>query len=201
MDEVALILVHGRGQTPDDMRRMILSPLDHRGLRHILPKSVGVGWYTARAIEPLTDMTRDEVAASVAVLADLVAREPGPVVLAGFSQGACLIAEYLFRHGPVAAACLLTGCRVGTIADDLPLAGLDGMPVYASCGNADPWIPAASFRDLLGDLGRAGARVRSDMFPGRPHGVTLTEVAMLGAMLQAVGAGAPVFEGDADVFV
>lgn len=198
--EVTCIVVHGRGQTPYDMVRMIVSHLDAPGVRFILPKSDGAGWYAARAIDPLTDATRGELAGSVAVLAGLVRRTAGPVVLAGFSQGACLSAEYLFRHGSVAGACLFTGCRVGVASDGLPRLSLSAMPVYASCGDADPWIPATAFHDLLGDLTRAGARVRSDVFPGRAHAVTRTELDGLQAMLAAVSVGVPVHRGDTDVF-
>ena len=197
---VTCIVVHGRGQVPEDMVRMIVSRLDVPGVRFVLPRADGAGWYAARAIDPLTDVTRGEVAASVAVVAGLVEGVTGPVVLAGFSQGACVVAEYLFRHGPVAGACLFTGCRVGVAGDGLPKAALAGMPVYASCGDADPWIPSASFHTMLGDLTRAGARLRCDVLPGRAHGVTRTELDALAAMLRAVAARVPVFEGDADVF-
>ena len=197
--EVTCIVVHGRGQTPADMVRMIVSHLDAPGVRFVLPHSNGAGWYAARAIDPLTDVTRAELAGSVGVVAGLVAQAPGPVVLAGFSQGACVAAEYLFRHGPlVAGACLFTGCRVGT--GELPRVALRGLPVYASCGDADPWIPAAAFHDLLGDLTGAGCRVRGEVFPGRAHAVTRTELDALAAMLAAVRAGEPVHRGDRDVF-
>ena len=199
--DVTCIVVHGRGQTSADMVRMIVTHLDAPGVRFVLPQAQGAGWYTARAVDPLTAATRAELAASLGVLAGLVAQAAGPVVLAGFSQGACLSAEYLFAHGPVAGACLLTGCRVGTAADDLPRAALQGMPVYASGGDADPWIPAGAFHGLLGELTRAGARVRGDLFPGRPHAVTRTELDALRAMLAAVQARVPVYQGDTDVFV
>lgn len=200
---VTCIVVHGRGQSPSDMVRMVVSHLDAPGVRFVLPEAAGAAWYAARAIDPLTDVTQAQLAASVGVLAGLVAQAQGPVVLAGFSQGACLAAEYLFSHGssggPVAGACLFTGARVGT--GELPLVPLRGMPVYASGGNADPWIPSGAFHAMLGALTRAGARVRSDLFPGRAHAVTGTELGALRAMLAAVQAGEPVYQGDTDVFV
>ncbi len=198
--DVTCIVVHGRGQTPADMQRMIVSHLDLPGVRIVLPKSQGAGWYAARAIDPLTEVTRTELAAGLDVLAELVAQARGPVLLAGFSQGACLCAEYLLRHGPVAGACLFTGCRVGTAEDDLPRVPLRGMPIYASCGDADPWIPATAFHRLLADLATAGARVRSDLFPGRPHAVTRTELKALARMADRLLLGSAVFKGDADVF-
>ncbi len=196
---VICIVVHGRGQSPDDMVRMIVSHLEVPGVRFVLPKSAGPGWYVARAIDPLADVTKAELTESLAVLQRLVAQADGPVVLAGFSQGACLSAEYLLRQGPVAGACLFTGCRVGTVADDLPVRALGKMPVYASCGDADPWIPAPAFHAMLGDLTQAGARVRSDLFPGREHAVTRTELDALEAMLVAVRAGETVYQGDTHV--
>ncbi len=199
--DVNCIVVHGRGQTAADMQRMIVARLDAPGVRFVLPQAQGAGWYTARAVDPMTDVTRAELAASLGVLAGLVAQATGPVVLAGFSQGACLSAEYLLAQGALAGACLFTGCRVGTAADDLPRTPLQGMAVYASGGDADPWIPAGAFHALLGELTRAGARVRGDLFPGRPHAVTRTELDALRAMLAAVRAGVPVYEGDTDVFV
>jgi phospholipase/carboxylesterase len=198
--EVTCIVVHGRGQTPADMQRMIVSHFDVPGVRFVLPKSDGAGWYAARAIDPLTEVTRAELATGLDMLAGRVALAKGPVVLAGFSQGACLCAEYLLRHGPVAGACLFTGCRVGTAEDDLPLAPLGAMPIYATGGDADPWIPATAFHRLLADLTTAGARVRSDLFPGRPHAVTRTELKALARMLDRVLLGTAVFKGDADVF-
>lgn len=160
-------------------------------------------WYTARAVDPLTGATKAELAVSVGVLAGLVAQAGGPVVLAGFSQGACLIAQYLFAHGSgggrVAGACLFTGCRVGT--GDLPRAALPGMPVCARGGDADPWIPAGAFHAMLEAFTRAGARVRGDLFPGRAHAVTRTELDALAAMLAAVRDGMPVYRGDGDVLV
>lgn len=186
------VVVHGRGQTQADMQDSIVNRLEAPGIRFVLPKSAGVGWYQARAIDPLTPVTRAELAQSLtdlaAVIAQAQAADPGrPLVLAGFSQGACLAVEYLLAgRGGVAAACLFTGCRVGDASDDLPLSGLAGMPVYASCGDADPWIPADAYHALLRDLTRAGARVRTDMFPGRPHAVTPTEIAVLQGMLRDV---------------
>jgi len=175
------ILVHGRGRSPDDMQPLIQQM---PRVRHVLPKSDGQGWYAARTVDPLTDVTRAELAASLDQLAALIAAQTGPVLLAGFSQGACLAAEYLLSGAPLpAAACLFTGCRVGLPGDGLPRAALAGLPVYVTGGDADPWIPLDAWHRLLVDLTGAGARVRADLFPGRPHEVSGAERSQLQVML------------------
>ncbi len=199
--EVLCIVLHGRGQTQADMMEMIVSRLDLPGTRFALPKSDGPGWYEARAIDPLTQLTRDQMASGLRQIADLIAAEmaaaPGrPLLLCGFSQGACMAVELLMAQAvPVAAACLFTGCRVGDAGSDLALRALPSLPVYASCGDNDPWIPAPAHHVMLGHLTRAGARIRTDMLPGRPHEIADAEIAVLSGMLSALGAGQPIWGG------
>jgi phospholipase/carboxylesterase len=181
------VLVHGRGQTPADMTGIVP---DLPGVRFVLPKSDGPGWYAARAVDPLTEVTRGELAESLAQLTALIAAQQGPVVLAGFSQGACLAAEYLLSGAALpVAACLFTGCRVGLPGDVLAQAKLSGLPVYLTGGDADPWIPLDAFHRLHIDLTGAGARVRTDLFPGRPHEVSGVERSQFRAMLVAIMEG------------
>ena len=196
------LVVHGRGQTQDDMVQSIVSRLDAPRVHVVLPKSDGPGWYAARAVDPLTDVSRAELAASLAALDATVqaarAAAPGlPLVLAGFSQGACLIAEYLMTRGPVTAAAMFTGCRVGARSDNLPITGLRGMPAYLSGGDADPWIPYPACLELASDLVAAGARLRADIFPGRAHEVAGAEIATLQQMLDDVMAGRALLAGAA----
>lgn len=195
------VVVHGRGQSQADMMASIVDRLDVPGVRFVLPKSEAAGWYAARAIDPLTDQTRAELADGIRQVADLIVQERQravgrPVLLCGFSQGACLSLELLMRHpGRADAACLLTGCRVGAPSDGLPTASLSNVPVYASCGDDDPWIPVDAYERMLATLTRSGARLRTDMFPGRPHQVSDTEIAVLSQMLTSLAGGRPPLSG------
>lgn len=196
------VVVHGRGQSQEDMTGAIVHRVTAPDVRFALPKSDDLGWYLARAVDPLTDETLTAMHHGVrqitALIKDLKAASPGrPVVLCGFSQGACMVVETLMCQSQIVdAACLFTGCRIGAVSDDLPLNQLEGLPIYASCGDADPWIPAQAHHRMVADLTRAGARLRSDMFPGRPHEVTATEIAALSGMLADASADRLCF-GDA----
>lgn len=194
------VFLHGRGQTPGDMIGSVLARLDAPGLRYILPAAPEKAWYDAKAVEAMTDETARQLDAALARVDGAVAEAKAtglPVVLAGFSQGACMTAEYIMRGGAVDAAAILTGCRVGAASDGLPQAALGALPVYASCGDADSWIPLWAFRALLGELSDAGARLRAEVFPGRAHEVSDTECAELSALLSSAAAGRPALEGAA----
>lgn len=189
------VFVHGRGQSPEDMEAAAIRRLSATGVAFALPRAEGKSWYTARAIDPLTEATRAELGVSLAGLAaaitDLRAKSPDlPLVLAGFSQGACLSLEHAFTgDAQPDAVVAFTGCRVGIAADDRPSRLATGLPVYLSAGSADPWIPVAAFAETATALGQAEARLRCDVFPARPHEVSDAEIAMLDSILSDLAAG------------
>lgn len=198
--KVICIFVHGRTQSPADMMNQVIEHLDAPDTRFILPKSAGAAWYNALAVDPLTVDARHELGQSLDILAEVIefaiAQSPqAKLVLAGFSQGACLSAEYILLNGGWdGAACLFTGCRVGVVADNLPVSNLTNMPIYTSCGDKDPWIPVASFNDLGMTFIACGVRLKTEVFPGRDHSITTTECAALNAMLTNLAANIPVFD-------
>lgn len=187
------VFVHGRGQTPEEMVDQVIRHLP-QNVAYALPRAGGKSWYAARAVDPLTDATRAELSASLAHLhrgiIALRAASPSRLLLAGFSQGACLSLEHACtgQASPDALAAL-TGCRVGNATDTRPTALPNGLPVYLTGGDADPWIPVAAFAEAAADLGRQGAALRADLFPGRAHEVSRPEIAMLSAILSDLAKG------------
>lgn len=189
------VLVHGRGQSPEEMQAHVLARLAAPAVAFVLPRAPTGAWYGARAVDPLTAVTRAELSDSLDHLAAAVAASrsghPGvPLVLAGFSQGACLALEYACRGLPALDALVaFTGCRVGVPADGRPEASVSGLPVYLTGSDADPWVPVSAFADAVQSVGRSGARLRADLFPGRGHEVSDPEIAMLSAVLDDFSAG------------
>jgi phospholipase/carboxylesterase len=194
---VLCILVHGRNQSPEAMEAAVLRHLTTPDVAFALPRAGAKCWYHALAITPLTAETRAELGASLADLAALVqalrAEAPGlPLVLAGFSQGACLSLEYAFTGVDLPDAMVaLTGCRVGVVGDDRPARLPHGLPVYLTAGREDPWIPLPAFAEVALELGLGGAALRMDVFPDRPHEVSAPEIAMLDGILADLAAGHP----------
>ena len=193
--KVLCVFVHGRGQSPEEMEVAVIRRLSAPDVAYALPRAGDKSWYTARAIDPLTDATRTELSASLQGLAtaitDLRAKAPGlPLVLAGFSQGACLSLEHAFTGQAIPdAVAAFTGCRVGTPTDDRSANLPSGLPVYLSAGSADPWIPIQAFAETAAALGLAEANLRCDVLPGRPHEVSVPEIALLDSLLTDLAAG------------
>jgi phospholipase/carboxylesterase len=189
------VFAHGRGWTPERTVAEILGRLDAPGVAFVLPRAPGDSWYAARAVEALTAATRADLNAALdllaAAMADAAAAAPGrPLVLAGFSQGACLSLEWLMRRDPLPDAVVaFTGCRLGTPACVRPVRALAGLPVYLSGSDADPFIPPASFAQAVEALAGAGAALRADSLPGRAHAVSDRELGVMAAMLAGLSVG------------
>jgi phospholipase/carboxylesterase len=193
---VHCVFIHGRTQTPEDMQEQVISRLKTKDVAFVLPRARDKTWYSARATEALTDETRQQLDHSIAYIRSLVAglddarHQSKPLVLAGFSQGACLALEYAMRHGPWNGAMVnLTGCRVGTANCDRPFADLDRLPVFLTGSDKDPWIPVASMASAAETLARARARLRCDVLPDRAHEVSDSEIATFDSMLMDMARG------------
>jgi phospholipase/carboxylesterase len=188
---VHCVFIHGRTQSPEDMQEQVISRLKSTaGVSFVLPRARGNSWYAARATDVLTGDTRHQLDQSVAHVRALVAGLTGgrhhakPLVLAGFSQGACLALEYSMRHGPWNGAMVnFTGCRVGTQSCDRPFADLDRMRVYLTGSDKDSWIPVDAFANAACELARARARLNCDVIPDRAHEVSPREIAKLDDIL------------------
>ena len=189
---VHCIFIHGRTQSPEDMREQVIGRLKAPGVAFVLPRAAGNSWYGARATDRLTPATREELDDALAYVRDIAEdlsrrRHATPLLIGGFSQGACLTLEYAKKYGPwQGAMASLTGCRVGTADCERPFADLDRMPAYLTGSDKDPWIPVAAFAEATENLARARARLRCDVLPDRAHEVSAGEIAAVDEYLSAI---------------
>jgi phospholipase/carboxylesterase len=195
--KVICVFVHGRGRSTGEMQSHVVARLSAPSVAFVLPRASRGAWWDARAVDPLTPVTRAQLSDALDHLAAVVAAARAtaprqPILLAGFSQGACLAIEYLCAGlPPPDAVVALTGCRVGVPADGRSASAPAGTPVYLSGDDADPWIPLSAFGDAAQLLGARGVKLRADLFPGRPHEVSDAEIGMLDAILADLAAGRP----------
>lgn len=115
----AAVVLHGRDQDPDYMLEHLVARLGTEDVAFWLPSAAGHAWYPGRFFdprevnEPWLEHSLDACEAAVAQLlaADT---EPDRIVLAGFSQGACVVADFLaLRPRAFAGVALLTGSLTG----------------------------------------------------------------------------------------
>ena len=201
---VLCVVIHGRHGAPETMMEHLVRHLSAPDVHFLLPRAAGNSWYDARGFDPLTDGTRSQIDAAVGQIArdvEAAQRAGAPrdrMVVAGFSQGACMTLEYAMARGRwPGAACALTGFRVGCVGDSRPVRDLEGLPIYLSDGSGDPFITLPEFADTLRELAAAGARVRSDVFPRAAHVMSPPEIATVDSILRAVAEDRPLFENAA----
>jgi predicted esterase len=186
--ERAMVLVHGRGATPEsilgltdelpsDLGFAFLAPGASESTAH--PRS----WYPNSFLAPI-EANEPGLSSALLKIEEAVMElgehgiAPENIVLLGFSQGACLTVDFAIRHarrwGGVVA---LTGGFVGD--GDAPrdaTGGFHGTPVFLGSSDRDPHVPLWRVDETEEVLRRMGARVEKRIYPGMPHTVIRDEL-------------------------
>jgi phospholipase/carboxylesterase len=184
--ELGGVLIHGRYRTPEEMA-YLASRLNIDNIRWIAP-SAGHDrtWYPGLFMDPVSS---NEPALTQAIKAIDSALErasengrlgPNQLVMMGFSQGACLTAEYALRHpGRCQTMIILTGGLFGPAGSQWSGAPemLAGARAFITGSDADEWIPESRIHETAGVLRGFGAEVRERIYQGRAHEVVEAELA------------------------
>lgn len=186
----AVILIHGRTQGPADMFA-IAERLDLADLPRIAIEAADKSWYPDKFMAPLAN-NQPQLDHALERLETLVVELEGRgiprsrIVLLGFSQGACLACEYLYRHPQRWGGLIAyTGGLIGPPEMAWPTSPrLAGTPVLLSNGDQDPWVPLARTEQTLEVLRAMGAETELQVYPGRDHSVCDAEIALGRALLQ-----------------
>jgi phospholipase/carboxylesterase len=189
---LGVVLLHGRGQSPAHMEEQVVRRLGLSDVCYLAPLAAGSTWYPAKFLAPREDnepsltWALEAVAAAVTKLSSL-GFAPHRQAIVGFSQGACLAADYTF-HAPhrFAAIGLLTGGLIGpqgTRWPAAPRATLEGVQVLLGGSEEDPWVPAWRMKETEGVFAAAGARALLRLFSGAAHEVPDAQVELLRELL------------------
>jgi phospholipase/carboxylesterase len=190
----ALVLVHGRGGSPLGMLPLARAAGALDGAV-IAPAAADGSWYPDRFLAPVEN-NEPWLSSALSSLARGVqeARDAGlgseHIVIAGFSQGACLALEFVARnpqrYGGVAA---LAGALVGENAAVRAVhTAVGDTPMLLACGDVDAHIPESRVRTSAASFANAGAVVDLRIYPGLGHTVIEDQIDALRAMLDAVRA-------------
>ena len=202
----AMVLVHGRG----DSARGILGLAPEFGrpdFAYLAPQAAGGAWYPNSFLAPL-DANEPGLSSGIRAVLRAVAEAEAVgiprerIVLAGFSQGACLASETAARTGGRwGGVVVLSGGLLGTGEGppDAPRVrgmggsyaekafdydtSLDGTPVFVGCSDVDPHIPLSRVETTAAVLARLGAEVDARVYPGMGHTVNRDEIDAVRQML------------------
>ena len=187
-----MILLHGRGASSEDILDLgeAIAP---ENWALLAPQAAGHTWYPYSFLAPreqnepyLTSaLGRVRAALDAALTAGL---SPEKVVVAGFSQGACLATEFVGRNPRRYGALLaFTGGLIGPLGTPLMLEGdLAGTAVLLSSGDPDPHVPWSRVQQSADLLQGIGGSVSLQRYPGRPHTIGPEEVQIAREMIVAL---------------
>ena len=190
---IVVIMVHGRNATPANILDL-LPRLDRPDLTYLAPSAAGRTWY------PLSFMAEKEknepgLSSGLWVLEhlveDVVARGvPRPhIALLGFSQGACLTAEFAVRHAHRYGGVILYSGGVigppGTVWD-YP-GSFAGTPVFLGCSDVDNHVPKTRVDESAAVFTRMGASVTERIYPQMGHTVNDDEIDFTRGLLSQLG--------------
>jgi phospholipase/carboxylesterase len=178
----AVIMVHGRGASASD----ILSFADemyHPELTYLAPQAAGQTWYPNSFLAPLAENEPwlSSALKKIKDIVDSIISSGVPrqkIVVAGFSQGACLSTEFVARHaGPYGGLIAFTGGLIGPPGTRFQYPGsLAGMQAFLGAGDPDPHVPWERVEASASVLSEMGANVTLRRYPGMPHTISKNEI-------------------------
>jgi phospholipase/carboxylesterase len=178
----AIILLHGRGASAEDILGLATEMYDER-FAYLAPQAAGHAWYPNSFMAPLKK-NEPWLSSALAKVGTIVEQAVNAglsrerLFVCGFSQGACLSSEFVARN-PARYGGLIafTGGLIGPPDADLHHAGdLGGMPALFSSGDPDPHVPWSRVLATAEEFTAMGAAVKTQRFPGRPHTVLPQEI-------------------------
>jgi phospholipase/carboxylesterase len=185
----ALILVHGRGATASSILSLS-DVLDITDYSLFAPQATNNSWYPYSFMAPAiqNQLALDSALELLQQTVNSI-KEKGiaseNIFLLGFSQGACLTAEFATRHAQrFGGLFILTG---GLIGQEIELSNykgdFKGTPVLITTGDPDPHVPVSRVEETVGILTEKGAKVTKKIYPGRQHTISADELNLVNKML------------------
>ncbi len=188
----AVILLHGRGASAADILSLG-AEFDRDDLAYLAPQAEGHTWYPYSFLAPVAK-NEPWLSAALGRISEIVedllragiSREK--IVLAGFSQGACLAAEFVARNaGGFGGLIALSGGLIGPPGTKFEYKGrLDGMAAFLGGVDPDAHVPWERVEESAAILSAMGARVETKRYPGMPHSVNRAEIAEAKKLLDAL---------------
>src|SRR6185503_13929775 len=174
----------------------LAEPLWQPAVAYVAPQAAGHTWYPYSFLAPL-EANEPWLSSALARVDELVGELAAEgvsaerLLLAGFSQGACLTLEYAARHpqryGGIVA---FTGGLIGPPGTPRDYPGsLAGTPAFIGAGDPDPHVPWSRVEESAAVLERMGAEVRIARYPGLGHAIAADELAHAREIVARVTAG------------
>ncbi|PUZ22462.1 phospholipase/carboxylesterase [Chitinophaga costaii] len=185
-----LILLHGRGGSAEDI--LTLAPHLHvRDYALLAPQATGGSWYPYSFLAP-TDQNEPYLSAALHLIDEIVhdlnaqGVSNGNIYFLGFSQGACLMLEYITRHATrYGGAAAFTGGLIGDQVKPATYANGDfkGTPIFIGTSDPDMHVPVARVEATTKILQEKHANVYTKIYPNMGHTISQDEITQANAQV------------------
>lgn len=187
------VLLHGRHASPEDILGLA-DRFARPDLTCLAPAAAGRTWYPQSFLAPRSQnepFLSSALAAVGRVVDDAVALGVSPrrIVLVGFSQGACLATEFVYRRADrLGALVAFSGGLIGPPGTTWSrTASFSDMPAFFGCSDVDAHVPRARVEETASVFATLDARVTPRIYAGMGHLVNEDEIASARAIFDAVG--------------
>lgn len=185
-----MVMVHGRGASAANILS-VSEQIKDDDFAFVAPQATGNTWYPYSFLRP-TNENEPYLSSALQVLASLRARlqadynlKPGQIYWLGFSQGACLLLEFVARnameYGGIFA---LSGSLIGPQETIRNYDGqFDNTPVFLGCSDSDPHIPKEHVLESEQVFRRMGADITAKLYPNFPHTINEDELNIVNLLI------------------
>jgi phospholipase/carboxylesterase len=187
-----MIMIHGRNAAPANILSLVPA-FERPEFTYLAPAAADGTWYP---FSFLAERERNEpgITSGLGVIERLVndAVAHGVpkerVILLGFSQGACLAAEFAASHADrYGGVMVYSGGLIGPPGTTWPYAGnFAGTPVLFGCSDVDAHIPRVRVAESAQFFTRLGADVTERIYPGMGHLVNEDEIVFARGVMDSV---------------
>jgi predicted esterase len=187
--QAVMLMLHGRGADAQDI--LLLAPeFKQSHFAYLALQAARNSWYPYGLLAPL-EHNEPGITSGLRAIADALADleaegfPPQEVILFGFSQGACLVLEFVARHARRYGGVVgLSGGLLGSNEAAYEYTGsLAGTPIFLGCSDGDFHVPLERLGRTASTLRKLGGKVTQRLYPGLGHVVNQSEIEFVRRMM------------------
>jgi len=177
-----LVMLHGRGGNASEFLSLA-NHLDVSDFALFAPQATNSSWYPHSF---LAKPAKNEpwLSSALEILNDLLKEIKSKgitsenIYFTGFSQGACLTAEFVTRNASkFGGVALFTGGVIGDkIYTENYKGDFSGTPVFIGTGNPDAHVPVERVNETAKIMGKMNAAITVKVYDNRPHSISQDEI-------------------------
>ena len=180
--KAAMILIHKRGGTAAEILDLA-DLLHHPEMAYLAPQAANHTWYPYSFLAPIPN-NEPGISSGLQVISDLIEHietagiPRNKIIIAGFSQGACLSSEYIARNPDRYGGLLaFSGGVIGPLGMERNDAGdVQDMPVFIGCSDVDFHIPVERVYETAQIFSDLNAQVNVKIYPNMGHTIIKDEI-------------------------